>query len=64
MTKRIIYLDLLKIIARFLVSFYHIGYYYLDYGFIQNTHYIPNLNRIIMNICAMSVPIFLLLVGH
>lgn len=63
MKKRIIYLDLLKIIAMFLVSFYHIGYYYLDYGFIQNTHYIPNLNRIIMNICAMSVPIFFTVSG-
>lgn len=63
MKKRIIYLDLLKIIAMFLVSFYHIGYYYLDYGFMQNTHYIPNLNRIIMNICAMSVPIFFTVSG-
>lgn len=63
MKKRIIYLDILKIIAMFLVSFYHIGYYYIDYGFIQNTHYIPNFNRIIMNICAMSVPIFFTVSG-
>lgn len=58
MKKRILYIDLLKIIAMFLVSFYHIGYYYIDYGFIENSYYIPNLNRITMNICAMSLPIF------
>ena len=63
MKKRIVYLDLLKIIAMFLVSFYHIGYYYMDYKFIQNTHYIPNLNRIVMNMCAMSVPIFFTVSG-
>lgn len=63
MKKRIVYIDLLKIIAMFLVSFYHIGYYYMDYGFTPNVHYIPNLNRIVMNICAMSVPIFFTVSG-
>lgn len=63
MKKRILYLDLLKILAMFLVSFYHIGYYFLDYNFVSNVHYIPNLNRIIMNICAVSVPLFFTVSG-
>lgn len=63
MKSRIVYIDLLKIIAMFLVSFYHIGYYYIDYGFIKNVYYVPNFNRIVMNICAMSVPIFFIVSG-
>lgn len=47
----------------FLVSYYHITYYNLDYGFIDGLRYIPNVNRVTMNICAMSVPLFFMVTG-
>lgn len=47
--------------AIFMVSFYHLGK--LDMGYDINRLYLPNLNRIIMNFCAMSVPLFFIING-
>lgn len=60
---RIIFLDLIKIVAAFLVVFYHIAFYSLDYGFVLGTPYVPNIDRIIMSIAACSVPLFFLVNG-
>lgn len=60
---RIVFLDVIKIISAFLVVFYHISFYSLDYGFAAGTPYVPNLNRIVMSIAACSVPLFFLVNG-
>lgn len=60
---RILYWDFLKLIAAFLVVFYHFSYYNLDYGFIENIGYTPNINRILMSFAACSVPIFFMVNG-
>ena len=39
-----------------MVCFYHLGV--LDVGIVKNTFYIPNFNKLILNLCAMSVPLF------
>lgn len=61
MKKRIYYYDLLKIIASFMVLFYH--FCRLDYGTINGNLYIPNLNRLVMNLCSMCVPLFFMVNG-
>lgn len=63
-TNRCVWLDFLKILAAFLVVFYHLSYFKLDYGFTSNvSYYIPNLNRIIMSFAACSVPLFFIING-
>lgn len=62
-TLRIVSLDVMKLIAAFGVVFYHFAYYKLDYGFIANQVYYPNLNRIVMCFFAYSVPMFFLVNG-
>lgn len=61
------FLDLLKILAAFLVTFYHLAYYKLDYGTIAGVggvyQYLPNINRIAMSFACASVPIFFLCSG-
>ena len=61
--KRVRYLDWLKLIAAWLVVFYHLAYYNLDYGFVSGAVYRPNLNRVLMCFAACSVPIFFLVNG-
>ena len=60
---RLYYLDLIKIISAIMVTFYHFAYYRLDYGYEQGIAYIPNFSRIIMCLCAMSVPLFFMVSG-
>ena len=61
--KRILYYDVIKIIAAFLVVFYHYAFYRLDYGFIPEKIYYPNANRIIMCFASCCVPLFFLVNG-
>lgn len=61
--RRVLYLDWLKLIAAWLVVFYHLSFYRLDYGFVPGMAYWPNLNRIAMCFAACSVPIFFLVNG-
>lgn len=63
-SNRIAWLDFLKILSAFLVVFYHLAYFKLDYGFTSEvSSYIPNLNRIIMSFAACSVPLFFIING-
>ena len=62
-TKRLYYLDLLKIISAFMVTFYHFSFSRLDFGYTNVGLYIPNFNNIIMNVCSMSVPLFFMVSG-
>lgn len=59
--ERIIYYDLIKILAAFMVCFYHLGS--LNMGYSDNSMYIPNLNKMIMSFCSMSVPLFFMVNG-
>lgn len=59
--KRIVYFDILKIIAAFMVCFYHLNM--LDMGYYPGRFYLPNANRMIMNLGAMSVPLFFMVNG-
>lgn len=61
--RRVLYLDWLKLIAAWLVVFYHLSYYRLDYVFVPDMAYWPNLNRIVMCFASCSVPIFFLVNG-
>ena len=62
MKKRyVFYYDLLKIIAAFMVCFYHLAM--LDVGVVTDEFYIPNVNKICLNLCAMSVPLFFMVNG-
>ena len=44
-----------------MVCFYHLGL--LDVGMVQDTFYIPNFNKLTLNLCAMSVPLFFMVNG-
>lgn len=59
--KHIFYYDLIKLMAAYMVCFYHLGM--LDFGNVSDTFYIPNINRILVNLCAMSVPLFFMVNG-
>ena len=61
--KRLYYLDMIKIISAFMITFYHTAYYRLDYGFVEGSMYIPNINRVLISLCAMSVPLFFMVSG-
>ena len=56
---RLLYIDVLKIIAAFLTVFYHLAYYKFDYGFVSGQVYAPNINRIVMCLAACCVPLYL-----
>lgn len=57
--------DIIKIIAMIMISYYHIGYSRLDYGFTPGQdNYMPNFSRIVMNLCAMGVPLFFIAAGY
>lgn len=58
---RIVYYDFLKLIAAMLVVFYNLNI--VDMVYISNTLYIPNINRIVMNLCQISVPLFFMVNG-
>ena len=60
---RYYYLDMIKIISAFMVTFYHFAHGRINYGFIPGEYYIPNFNRFIMSLCAMSVPLFFMVSG-
>ena len=62
-SKRLYYLDMIKIISAFMITFYHTAYYKLDYGFSAGIMYFPNFNRFFMCLCAMSVPLFFMVSG-
>lgn len=48
-----------------MISYYHIGYSRLDYGFTPGQeNYMPNFSRIVMNLCAMGVPLFFIAAGY
>lgn len=57
------HLDFLKILATFLVVFYHYAYYEMDYGFVEGVFYFPNINRVFMSFAACCVPLFFLVNG-
>ena len=59
----VVYLDAIKVLAAFLVVFYHFAYYKLDYGFSVGVDYIPNISRICMSLGACSVPLFFMVNG-
>lgn len=59
----IVYLNAIKVFAAFMIVFYHFAYYRIDYGFIQDSLYLPNLNRLLMSFCACSVPLFFMVNG-
>lgn len=59
--KQVFYYDLIKIIAAYMVCFYHLGL--LDLGSVTTDFYFPNFNRVILNLCAMSVPLFFMVNG-
>ena len=59
--KHVYYYDLIKVIAAFMVCFYHLGV--LDVGTVQDAFYIPNFNKLTLNLCAMSVPLFFMVNG-
>ena len=44
-----------------MVCFYHAGRF--TPGFMVNDFYLPNLNKIILNLCTMSVPLFFMVNG-
>ena len=57
----VLYYDVIKIIAAFMVCFYHLGL--LDVGTVSESFYFPNLNKLILNLCSMSVPLFFMVNG-
>lgn len=59
--KRYFGIDIMKIVAAFMVTFYH--FQRINYGFISGQFYIPNLNRLLMNLCVVSVPLFFMCNG-
>ena len=59
--KHVLYYDLIKIVAAFMVCFYHLGL--LDVGTVSEAFYVPNINKLILNLCAMSVPLFFMVNG-
>lgn len=62
--KRYTYLDMIKIISAFMVTFYHFAYGRIDYNYNElNLIYIPNLERCVMSCCAVSVPLFFMVNG-
>lgn len=61
--ERILYYDVLKLLAAFLVVFYHYANHELDFGFTGNLPYYPNLDRILMSFASCSVPIFFVVNG-
>lgn len=61
---KIAYIDFVKILAAWMVCFYHFSFYKLDYEFQVGSTYLPNLNRLFMSLCACSVPIFFIINGE
>lgn len=61
--KRNLYFDFLKALAAFLTVFYHFSYYTLDYGFVADSTYLPNISRILMCFSACCVPLFFIING-
>ena len=59
--KHVLYYDLIKIVAAFMVWFYLLGL--LDGGTVSEAFYVPNINKLILNLCAMSVPLFFMVNG-
>lgn len=57
----VLYYDLIKIVATFMVCFYHLGA--VDVGCVGESFYVPNFNKIVLNLCAMSVPLFFMVNG-
>lgn len=58
-------IDYAKILATIMVVFYHAIYYELAY-YTDTTIlglYVPSFNRIIMNLCSMSIPLFFMCSG-
>ena len=54
-------IDIMKIAAAFMITFYH--FQRIDYGFTAGQFYFPNLNRLLMNLCVVSVPLFFMCNG-
>lgn len=54
-------IDIMKIAAAFMVTFYH--FQRIDYGFAAGQFYTPNLNRLLMNACVICVPLFFMCNG-
>ena len=62
--KRYAYLDLIKIMSAFMVTFYHFAHGRIDYNYNElSIVYIPNLARCVMSCCAVSVPLFFMVNG-
>ena len=59
--KRNLNLDLVKAIAAFMICFYHLAG--LNMGKIINGEYFININRIVTNLCVVSVPVFFMVNG-
>lgn len=62
--KRYTYLDLIKLMSAFMVTFYHFAHGRLDYNYNElSSIYIPNIERCVMSCCAVSVPLFFMVNG-
>lgn len=57
----VLYYDVIKIVAAFMVCFYHLGL--INVGTVSESFYFPNINKLILNLCSMSVPLFLMVNG-
>ncbi len=57
-------IDILKILAMFMVAYYHCCWN-MDYGYTAGeSQYMPNFARILMNMCSVSVPLFFMCSGY
>lgn len=60
-SKRLVYLDLIKVFAMFLVCFYHFGS--LDYAFVEGEAFRPNMNYWAILLTTTGVPLFFMTSG-
>lgn len=61
MTKRVYYFDFLKVIAIFLVCFYH--FCLIDFHFVKSQPYFFNIDYLIYSLSSVAVPIFFMVNG-
>lgn len=59
-------IDCAKVIATIMVVFYHAMYFRLPYyiGTSIPNFYVPTFDRLIMNLCSMSIPLFFMCSGY
>ncbi len=64
-SKRLLWLDVIKVIAAFFVCFYHLTAHnrYVDYGSFSDGIYVPTIEKFLYGILASSVPLFFVASG-